>query len=499
MNRVIIGSSNVYRYYNKVSYPNFNDYLLTKCTDIKIFEAIMTNLGKNDSEVIVSVMENFIDKAGSPSTEQTEDEYAELVGDMIDVYMRIIDEAAVKNPGTKFAIVDPIWRPKLDWYQDMYDDLISTCKESLAKLKRVNISRIETMPEGCQQFEEDKVHLTKDSAAIFIEAILKNSENFFRAPFVDLGEDAGTKDVKLETRVDKLENHVRARQANDNLCFARLREESDTMANKAKEDRVVITGITSKSAPPTDPEQQKTWIKKIASDIFELLIPDFQGQIHFVNQARNKGTHIPLIEVKLDSVENATKIRKAFAEKKKANVDLGRIFVSNSVGLSTRVRVDVLKAIARKITDSSIIAHVVAFISRPVMHVKSTEWSDVKIVPKTFTYVDAVAEFGHRMSQFELGDAYRRAGTAFKGQMEQMFVIMRERDHQEQHHQQHQQQHQQRGAGNPNNGRKRQREDDDDQQGSSWHSDNRNDYSRGRGGGRSSGRGRGKGSYRGRF
>jgi hypothetical protein len=292
---------------------------------------------------------------------------------------------------------------------------------------------------------------------------------------------------------------VRARQANDNLCFARLREESDTMANKAKEDRVVITGITSKSAPPTDPEQRKTWIKKIASDIFESLIPDFQGQIHFVNQARNKGTHIPLIEVKLDSVENATKIRKAFAEKKKANVDLGRIFVSNSVGLSTRVRVDVLKAIARKITDSSIIAHVVAFISRPVMHVKSTEWSDVKIVPKTFTYVDAVAEFGHRMSQFELGDAYRRAGTAFKGQMEQMFVIMRERDHQEQHHQQHQQQHQQRGAGNPNNGRKRQREDDDDQQGSSWHSDNRNDYSRGRGGGKSFGRGRGKGSYRGRF
>jgi hypothetical protein len=92
---------------------------------------------------------------------------------------------------------------------------------------------------------------------------------------------------------------VRARQANDNLCFARLREESDTMANKAKEDRVVITGITSKSAPPTDPEQRKTWIKKIASDIFESLIPDFQGQIHFVNQARNKGTHIPLIEVKL--------------------------------------------------------------------------------------------------------------------------------------------------------------------------------------------------------
>ncbi len=69
MNRVLIGSLNVYRYYNKSSYQNFNDYVLTKCTDIKIFEAIMTSLGKNDNEVIVSVLENFIDKAGSPSTE----------------------------------------------------------------------------------------------------------------------------------------------------------------------------------------------------------------------------------------------------------------------------------------------------------------------------------------------------------------------------------------------------------------------------------------------
>jgi hypothetical protein len=98
---------------------------------------------------------------------------------------------------------------------------------------------------------------------------------------------------------------------NDNLVFARLREESDLAANKMKEDRIIITGITSKTVPPVDPEQRKTWIRDIAMNIFKTLIPDFLGQIHFVDQAKNKDLYIPMIEVKLNSVENAANIRKA--------------------------------------------------------------------------------------------------------------------------------------------------------------------------------------------
>jgi hypothetical protein len=133
--------------------------------------------------------------------------------------------------------------------------------------------------------------------------------------------------------------------------------------------------------------------------------------------------HIPPIEVKLDSVENAAKIRKAFSVKKRENTDLGRIFISNSVGLSTRVRVDILKAIARMISGQSLSAHVVAFISRPVIHVKAKEGAVDPIAPKTYTFVDAVSTFGEKLKQVELSEAYRRAGTAFKGQMEEIFFF----------------------------------------------------------------------------
>jgi hypothetical protein len=107
---------------------------------------------------------------------------------------------------------------------------------------------------------------------------------------------------------------------------------------------------TYKEFPPVDPGQKKIWIQKIVLDIFAILIPDFGGKIIFINQSKSNGHHIPLVEVKIDTKENAAAIRKAFAEKKKAGADLGRIFVSNSVNLATRVRVDVLKALARKIS-----------------------------------------------------------------------------------------------------------------------------------------------------
>jgi hypothetical protein len=160
MNRVIIGSSNVTRFNNKDNFKNYKSYMTVNCTDISCFRATMANLGSNDGFVIISVLENFLDKAGARATEQTEEDYALLLGDTIDGYLRVIEEAAVRHPGSKFSIADPIWRPKLGWYQGMFDEIIITCKESISKMKTTNVSRIDAIPEGCQQFENDQIHLT---------------------------------------------------------------------------------------------------------------------------------------------------------------------------------------------------------------------------------------------------------------------------------------------------------------------------------------------------
>jgi hypothetical protein len=120
------------------------------------------------------------------------------------------------------------------------------------------------------------------------------------------------------------------------------------------------------------------------------------------------------------------------------------------------------------------------------MHVKSTEGTTEPMIPKTYTFVDAVSTYGDRISQVELSEAYRRAGTAFKGQMEQVFVLLRESNGASRYQNQRRQ-HQPRGAGfrggpeRKSEGRKRPREDDEGASGSG--------SSRGK---------RGKGPYRGK-
>jgi hypothetical protein len=247
----------------------------------------------------------------------------------------------------------------------------------------------------------------------------------------------------------------------------------DTTTNKQKEHRVVITGITSSIAPLMDPGLKKEWIRDIVLDIFKSIIPDFGGEIIYMNQGKNNGRYIPLVEVKLNSVKNATLIRKTIAEKKKRGTDFGRLFIANSINLATRVRVDVLKALARKISAQNVVAYALPFVSRPTLQVRSTDATSTEV--KTFTFMDAIAKYGHLLKQLNLGEAYRRAGSFFRGQLEQQFMVLKETGSmvqliqqpvRQQQQQQGQPQRGRRGHGKPQRGgsRKRNRDDDDDDQ-----------------------------------
>jgi len=484
ISRIIIGSSNVYRFYNQETYKDFNKYTLVKCTDIESFRATVENLGTNDSEVVISVIENFLERAARD--EDSTEGWTMKMGESLDRFMRILKDSTKRLPKTKFVVAHPITRPKCVWYQDLFDDITTSFNECFELMKLDNVSRVDAIAQGCQQFERDQVHLTDAAGQIFIEGLLTGAETFFRAPLIDLDEvddEAGTgsRADDLERRVEALENQAKVRQDSDNLVFARLREEMDAATNRSKEDRIVITGITSKEIPPVDPGQKKIWIQKIVLDIFAILIPDFGGKIIFINQSKSNGHHIPLVEVKIDTRENAAAIRKAFAEKKKAGADLGRIFVSNSVNLATRVRVDVLKALARKISVGNISAHAVPFVSKPVMHVRHVDGgSDTK----TYTFTDSVAKYGHPLKQVELGEAFRRAGNAFKGQLQQHFVVLREQQQQQRPQYQQQQQQQDHVFKHPAGSRKRGRDDDEDgQQGRRFDSKHQRGGARGYGSG----------------
>jgi hypothetical protein len=55
--------------------------------------------------------------------------------------------------------------------------------------------------------------------------------------------------------------------------FARSREELDATSNRAKEDRIVINGLSSPIPPPAGPRQRIEHLKGIVAGVFEKISP----------------------------------------------------------------------------------------------------------------------------------------------------------------------------------------------------------------------------------
>jgi hypothetical protein len=125
---------------------------------------------------------------------------------------------------------------------------------------------------------------------------------------------------------------------------------------------------------------------------------------------------------------------KALADKKKKNLltpEQANLFMSNSVNLATRIRVDIMKAIARKISNKDEIAYVAGFTSRPTMHIRAAGAGTTTRPLKSFSFIDSVSRFGRMLVRADLETAYGRAGRSFNGQLRQNFVVLNEYDQDE--------------------------------------------------------------------
>jgi hypothetical protein len=435
MARVLIGSSNIYRNYRALAFPRYKEYSMVRCVDIESFKAQVGNLEPAETEIVISVVENFIEKAvTSPNQEDRMKELEAVVG----TYLKAVEDAARLNPGSKFVLVEPILRPRLNWYNDLHENIKKLHKETIRSMGVVNVFGVDVICRASQNFEVDGIHLDKNSGANFVECTLEAAEAVFRSSMIDLAEDDDDENseigdktksfrgLSVGQRLDRLEAKIDERRWNDNLMFARTREELDTATNKSKEDRIIMTGLTSSVPPPKDKAQRSQWIRQVVVDTIKRFKPDFDGKIGFVNQGKNNGREIPMVEVKLGSIETASNIRKAFADKRKEGdgKSLGRLYVANSVTLSTRVRIDVMKSIAKKISVGNESAYVAAFSSRPILHVKSLNPDDANI--RAFTFIDSIIKYGSIIVRGDLEEAYRRAGASFRGQLEQHFVVLNE-------------------------------------------------------------------------
>jgi hypothetical protein len=162
MNRLLIGSSNVQRTYHPEKFNGYPPFNMIKCTKMVVFKALMDDIN-DEKEIIIYVMENFLCDAVRGVQTPTAEQIDKSIESVINEFMGVIGKTATKLPETRFALVQPILRPKHDWYTERYEGICRAFVAGVNGLGLENVSKLEAMSKSSQTFQEDQIHLTGES------------------------------------------------------------------------------------------------------------------------------------------------------------------------------------------------------------------------------------------------------------------------------------------------------------------------------------------------
>lgn len=193
---------------------------------------------------------------------------------------------------------------------------------------------------------------------------------------------------------------------------------------------MVITGLPRPSSSTSHADKKKHY-----SDVITRLISlacasaDVLPTVLdvYINLRKDQG--LPVVEARLDSVSGSQLFRREGVRlAKEQHAEFSTLFLSNSVTQSTRVRIEILKALSKKLSTPSETAYVQGFISRPLLQFRAVEGcqSNADGVGRSYNFVDAMVKFGSMLSAPDLTLAYTRAGTTFVGAMSQYFIVLEE-------------------------------------------------------------------------
>jgi hypothetical protein len=104
----------------------------------------------------------------------------------------------------------------------------------------------------------------------------------------------------LSQNTSNFENFVRRRFKDDDLIFARMKEESDADLNRSREDRVVITGLPGPASPTSTHAEKKRHYTEAISRLVTLACAasEFQPKVVdvYINLRKDRG--LPLVEAR---------------------------------------------------------------------------------------------------------------------------------------------------------------------------------------------------------
>ena len=213
----------------------------------------------------------------------------------------------------------------------------------------------------------------------------------------------------------------------------------DKIENNLNMNKIVIMGLDIPDLwEKEDWKERIATIKDSVADLFNFINPGVEYNLGFVKHLNSQlKAARQIVEVTLDSEKKGRSIRKAYSDKikqwrqNKLFPDrMNGVSITPSLTLATRVRIAILKAIAKMLpaeyedTEAWVIQHV----ARPVLKIEQKDAEGRKILT-SYGFAQAVANVLREMSHYkfsdqELFDAYAIAGTRFGPEISHSFVIL---------------------------------------------------------------------------
>jgi hypothetical protein len=399
MASLFYGSSNVYHNFDRAVTSGLfsgRGFQLVRCTKKTNFNSHLATL-LSATLISTSVLENLISDgcSGVPDHEVLLFSRQPITG-----HVESLLGLVSRLPGVNSIICPPMFRSVPAWFTSYLPDFHQFLR---TEVSRVGSSRIGV----CNSFvvvpsllEANGVHLSSAGGNPFMSHINSELQTMLIAmdvpaadtlPMPNAPEDClsqilnvvsssaskldsiealGSTVSSLVKSTLALEAFAQHRFREDDFIFARLKEEADTELNKSRKDRVVITGLPPPPVTVHNHLDQKRHYTEVVSCLIVLTcveadpVPKVTNV--YINLQKDRGQ--PLVEVRLDTVSGAQLFRhEGVRLAKEEQAEFVNLFFANTVTQATPVRVEVLKALAKKLTTNSESAYVQGFISWPVL------------------------------------------------------------------------------------------------------------------------------------
>ena len=286
-------------------------YTLVNCTKRAVFDSTLPTLS-DVSILVTSVLSNFISDA-CVGNNFTRDAHREITD-----HVEALHRYSLTSPGTRIVVAPPLPRSSPDWFLAYLPGFTSFLYHEVSRMGNSNLKFMTPFVAPSSFFEADGIHLNSDAGLAFVHFIVSNSDQLFPPSAGGVHGTESTIDVAasltcLSKSVESLRSDVSRRRLQDNLIFARIKEDRDYEINKSREDRCTISGLKVTSAPPADPKARKEFFKEILLKLVEEACPDPSGRPLVLDVLVNMrfGRGPPYFEVKLDSIASSLKFRVA--------------------------------------------------------------------------------------------------------------------------------------------------------------------------------------------